>query len=92
MKIYQQILQLRPKNRGFHLITHEIMQDFPFVNAIKTGMMQVFMMHTSAGLTLNENADPTVRQDFEMYFNKLVPESDRDYKHTDEALTICPRI
>ena len=85
MKIYQQVLHLRERRRGFHLITSEITQAMPQLGEIKTGMCQVFIQHTSASLTINENADPTVRMDFEMYFNKAVPENDPDYRHDDEG-------
>ena len=85
MKIYQQPVQLRARQRGFHLVTSEIMQALPQLSEIQTGMCQVFIQHTSASLTINENADPTVRQDFEMYFNKAVPENDPEYLHDDEG-------
>ena len=85
MKIYQQPLQLKARPRGFHLITYEIVEAMPQLTDITVGMCQVFILHTSASLTINENADPTVRQDFEMYFNKAVPENDPDYLHDDEG-------
>jgi secondary thiamine-phosphate synthase enzyme len=85
MKIFQQPLQLNQRRRGFHLITAEVMQAMPQIAEIRTGMCQVFIQHTSASLTINENADPTVRKDFEMYFSKAVPENDPDYLHDDEG-------
>lgn len=85
MKIFQQAIKLRARSRGFHLITSEIVQAFPQIAEIQTGMCQVFIQHTSASLTINENADPTVRLDFETYFNKTVPENDPAYLHTDEG-------
>jgi secondary thiamine-phosphate synthase enzyme len=85
MKIYQQLIQLRERKRGFHLITAEVVNALPQMSEIKTGILQVFIQHTSASLTINENADPTVRQDFEMYFNKVAPENDPDYLHNDEG-------
>jgi secondary thiamine-phosphate synthase enzyme len=85
MKLFQQALSLRERTRGFHLITHEVERAMPGIREIKTGMCQVFIQHTSASLTINENADPTVREDFEMWFNKAVPENDPDYEHTDEG-------
>ncbi|QEM02436.1 secondary thiamine-phosphate synthase enzyme YjbQ [Mucilaginibacter sp. P25] len=85
MKIFQQILQLRERKRGFHLITAEVINALPQIHELKTGICQVFIQHTSASLTINENADPTVRQDFEMYFSKTVPENDPDYLHDDEG-------
>jgi secondary thiamine-phosphate synthase enzyme len=90
MKIYQQSLRLREKRRGFHLITVDVLQAFPEITEIKTGILQVFIQHTSASLSINENADPTVRQDFEMYFNKAVPENDPDYMHDDEGSDDMP--
>jgi len=85
MNIYQTTLQLRERRRGFHLITSEIIHAFPQLAEIRTGICQIFIQHTSAALCINENADPTVRKDFEMYFNKAVPENDPDYLHNDEG-------
>jgi secondary thiamine-phosphate synthase enzyme len=85
MQIHQQTLQFKEKRRGFHLITADIIQALPQISQIQTGIMQVFIQHTSASLTINENADPTVRRDFEMYFSKTVPENDPDYLHDDEG-------
>jgi secondary thiamine-phosphate synthase enzyme len=85
MKIYQQAIQLRERKRGFHIITAEVINALPQMRELKTGMCQVFIQHTSASLCINENADPTVRQDFETYFNKVVPENDPDYLHDDEG-------
>ncbi|SEW39122.1 secondary thiamine-phosphate synthase enzyme YjbQ [Chitinophaga arvensicola] len=90
MKIFQQALQLQQRRRGFHIITAEIVQAFPALAEIRTGMLQVFIQHTSASLTLNENADPTVRKDFEMFFNKTVPENDPEYLHDDEGSDDMP--
>ena len=90
MKIFQQPLQLKAKPRGFHLITTEVTQALPEIRELKTGICQVFIQHTSASLTINENADPTVRKDFEMYFNKAVPENDPDYLHDEEGSDDMP--
>lgn len=90
MKIYQQTLQLKARRRGFHIITTEIQQAIPQLREINAGMCQVFIQHTSASLTINENADPTVREDFEMYFNKAVPENDPDYLHDYEGSDDMP--
>lgn len=90
MKIFQQLLQLNARKRGFHIITSEVVNILPQIAQIKTGMCQVFIMHTSASLTINENADPTVRQDFEMFFNKAVPENDPDYRHDYEGSDDMP--
>ncbi len=85
MKIYQQLVQLNQRHRGFHIITREVLNALPQISEFKTGICQVFIMHTSASLTINENADPTVRMDFEMYFNKAVPENDPNYQHNYEG-------
>ncbi|GAC1300779.1 MAG: secondary thiamine-phosphate synthase enzyme YjbQ [Mucilaginibacter sp.] len=85
MKIYQQQLQLTARRRGFHIITSDILHALPQLSEIKTGICQVFIQHTSASLTVNENAAPDVRKDFEMYFNKAVPENDPNYQHNDEG-------
>jgi secondary thiamine-phosphate synthase enzyme len=85
MKIFQQEIHLKEKKRGFHLITSEIGQGFPAIRELKTGVCQVFIRHTSASLTINENADPTVRKDFEYFFNKTVPENDGNYIHNAEG-------
>ena len=90
MNIHQQTLTLPQKPRGFHLITTEIVRALPAIANMKTGMCQVFIQHTSASLTINENADPTVRMDFEMFFNKTVKENDPDYKHDYEGADDMP--
>ena len=90
MKIYQQAISIRQKPRGFHLITKEIIHALPDLSLIKIGICQVFIQHTSASLTINENADPTVRMDFEMYFNKTVRENDPDYQHDYEGSDDMP--
>ncbi len=90
MKIFQHVLYLRERRRGFHLVTQEIVNAFPELREISTGMCQVFIQHTSASLCINENADPTVREDFEMFFNKNVPENDPDYLHDDEGSDDMP--
>ncbi|TDG35428.1 YjbQ family protein [Pedobacter changchengzhani] len=90
MQILQKNINLKARSRGFHLITDEILNAFPEIRNLKTGMMQVFIQHTSASLTVNENADPTVRKDFEMWFNKAVPENDPDYEHDYEESDDMP--
>ncbi len=85
MKFIQQPLRLKARKRGFHLITAEVLQALSQLRELKVGVCQVFIQHTSASLTINENADPTVRQDFETFFNKLVPENDPDYLHNYEG-------
>jgi len=90
MKIFQQVLTLRERRRGFHIITDDVISALPEINQISIGICQVFIQHTSASLTINENADPTVRMDFEMYFNKSVPENDPNYKHDYEGSDDMP--
>lgn len=85
MKTFQSRLQLKPFARGFHLITREVENALPDIAKIDQGMLQVFIQHTSASLTINENADPTVRMDFESHFNEMVPENAPYYKHTYEG-------
>lgn len=85
MRFYQKEIRLQAKSRGFHLITQEIEQNLEALRNIKVGQLQVFIKHTSASLTINENADPTVRQDFESHMNKMVPENAPYYIHTYEG-------
>lgn len=85
MKTFQKTISLAPARRGFHLITREVLGALPEISQIKVGMLQVFIQHTSASLTINENADPTVREDFESHFNKMVPENAPYYKHDYEG-------
>lgn len=85
MIFIQKELQIRPHPRGFHIITDEVLRGAGDIRRIRKGMMQVFIKHTSASLTINENADPTVRHDFESFFNRTVPEDERLYKHTLEG-------
>ena len=85
MKLFQKKITLTEKPRGFHLVTDEILRAISEIQEIRTGMFQVFIQHTSASLCLNENADPTVRKDFEMWYNKTVPENDPEYLHNYEG-------
>ena len=85
MKLIQKEIQLPSFDRGFHLITEIIEGEIPEIHRINQGFLQVFIKHTSASLTINENADVTVRQDFENYMNKMVPENEPYYKHTYEG-------
>jgi len=86
--IQQITIQLPPYERGFHLITREVLQQLP--NLPKVGLFNLFIQHTSAGLTINENADPSVRVDFESIFNKLVPENEPYLTHTLEGSDDMP--
>jgi len=85
MKWIQTSLSLRQRSRGFHLITREILEAIPELNTLQTGMLQVFIQHTSASLTLNENASPDVLDDFESHFDQMVPENQPYYQHTLEG-------
>lgn len=85
MKYIQTEITLPQLSRGFHLITNQIIEALPELSAINAGMLHVFIKHTSASLTINENADPTVREDFESHINQMVPENAHYYKHTLEG-------
>ncbi len=85
MKFYQSAIALNPYARGFHLITNEVLSAIPEIRKINIGILQVFVQHTSASLTINENADPTVRLDFESHINKMVPENMPYYLHDYEG-------
>ena len=80
----QRTIRLPPASRGFHLITGEVTRAVPELRTVRVGWMQVFIQHTSASLTINENADPDVRVDFETVMNHVVPE-DLPYVHTIEG-------
>ncbi|MBK1441241.1 YjbQ family protein [Parapedobacter sp. ISTM3] len=90
MEIFQQQLILPARPRGFHLITKEIEERLSPITNWRSGICHIFIKHTSASLTINENADPTVRMDFETYFNKAVPENDPDYRHDYEGADDMP--
>ena len=81
----QKEFPLSAKNRGFHLITDEIVRAIPEIKAIDCGLLHLFIKHTSASLTINENADPTVRLDLESHFNQFVPEKAPYYSHDYEG-------
>ncbi len=85
MQFFQKTIQLPRYGRGFHLITEVVESEFPELRQIKVGLLHVFIQHTSASLTINEDADPTVRQDFESHFNRMVPENAPYYRHNDEG-------
>jgi secondary thiamine-phosphate synthase enzyme len=85
MQVIQRELQLSPRARGFHLITRDVLAAIPEIRGIQAGLLHVFIRHTSASLTINENADPDVRADFETWFNQAVPEHNRAFVHTIEG-------
>jgi len=87
---YQTEVTLRPRGRGFHLITGEIERATEPMGQLDIGLLHIFIQHTSASLTINENADPTVRSDFENVFNRLIPENAPYYEHTLEGRDDLP--
>ncbi|MFN2190111.1 MAG: secondary thiamine-phosphate synthase enzyme YjbQ [Candidatus Promineifilaceae bacterium] len=86
----QREIVLQPKGRGFHLITAEIQQQIPELSRFQIGLAQIFIKHTSASLSLNENADPSVRRDMESHFNQLAPENAPYYTHVFEGADDMP--
>lgn len=86
----QKEFRLAPRARGFHLITDEILKQLPELANCKIGLLNILIKHTSASLTINENADPTVRKDFESFFNRAVPEDEPYYLHNDEGSDDLP--
>lgn len=90
MEFFQKEFSLSAYKRGFHLITREVVNGLPEIGKINSGMLQVFIKHTSASLTINENADPTVRVDFETHFNKMIPENMPYYEHDYEGSDDMP--
>jgi len=86
----QKELTLSPKLRGFNLITSEVLDKLPEIKQLKYGILHLFIKHTSASLTINENADPTVRDDLEAFINRTVPENEPYYKHTCEGADDMP--
>lgn len=90
MKLFQNEITLPSYQRGFHIITCLVVKSIPEIKQIHTGFLQVFIKHTSASLTINENADPTVREDFESHINVLVPENAPYYKHDYEGSDDMP--
>jgi secondary thiamine-phosphate synthase enzyme len=86
----QREITLREHPRGFHLITRPVLEALPEVGQLRAGLLHVFIRHTSASLTLNENASPDVRDDFEAYFNESVPEDAPYWTHTIEGADDMP--
>jgi len=81
----QKKILISPKPRGFHLITTDIIKNINIIRTVKNGLLNLFIKHTSASLTINENTDPTVRDDFESHFNQIIPEQQGYYSHTMEG-------
>ncbi len=81
----QRLITLRPRARGFHLVTDELLDALPELASYRVGLLHLWLQHTSASLTVNENADPAVRRDFERFFRRLVPEDATGFEHRDEG-------
>jgi secondary thiamine-phosphate synthase enzyme len=86
----QKEFKLKARPRGFHLVTDEVLSALPELANIRCGLLHILLKHTSASLTLNENADITVRQDFESFFNRAVPEDEPYYRHNYEGSDDLP--
>lgn len=82
---FQKTIALKPRPRGFHLITDELLNQLPAIGQTKVGLLHLFIMHTSASLIINENADPTVRHDLEMHLRQIIPDGAAHYRHTLEG-------
>jgi len=81
----QREITLRPRTRGFHLVTSELLTSLPEIRTIRTGLLHLFIKHTSASLTINENADPSVRVDMEQHLRLVAPDDARHYTHDTEG-------
>jgi secondary thiamine-phosphate synthase enzyme len=81
----QRLITLRPRARGFHLVTDELLDALPELASYRVGLLHLWLQHTSASLTVNENADPAVRRDFERFFRRLVPEDATGFEHCYEG-------
>lgn len=82
---HQKTIKLSPRKRGYHIITGEILEELPELKNYEVGLLHLFIQHTSASLTINENADPSVRSDFLTHFKRMVPEDTTLYEHTLEG-------
>ena len=90
MTCIQKEIKISSKSRGFHSITEEVISQFPDLGKLQIGIFQLFIKHTSASITINEDADPTVLLDFESHFNHMVPEKQPYYRHTMEGSDDMP--
>ena len=90
MEWFQKTITLAAKPRGFHLVTREIEAAVPEIGDFDIGLLHLFIQHTSASLSINENADPTVRRDMESHFNAMVPENAAHFVHTSEGRDDMP--
>ena len=89
-KWYQRVIELTARPRGFHLVTDDIVSQLPEIKLLSVGLVHLFIQHTSASLTINENADASVRHDMEAHFNEFVPENEGYYQHTFEGADDMP--
>ena len=85
MPFFQTEIRLEPRPRGFHLVTREVVTALPNLARVRVGFLQLFLQHTSASLTINENADPDVRADMERWLHRAVPENAPYFEHTAEG-------
>src|ERR1044071_9504699 len=85
MTWHQSEIRLEPRPRGIHLVTSEVVRALPQIGDLRVGIAHIFIQHTSASLSINENADPDVRGDMERWFNQAVPENARYFEHTAEG-------
>jgi secondary thiamine-phosphate synthase enzyme len=85
INFYQKAIRLPSYPQGYHLVTDQIEHAIPEMKKIQIGFLNVFLQHTSAGLCINENADPTVRKDFQTFMNELIPENFPGFVHTYEG-------
>lgn len=90
MSWFQKEISIKSREKGFHIITDEILSQIPELGEYEKGLAHIFICHTSASLTLNENASPDVRKDFESHFNEMVPEDQPYYRHTLEGSDDMP--
>ena len=86
----QRIIRLKPRSRGFHVITDEIVGQLPELSKIETGLLHLFIQHTSALLSINENVSPEVRRDLDRHLRELVPDGPHHYEHTLEGADDMP--
>jgi secondary thiamine-phosphate synthase enzyme len=82
---HQLEIRLKPRPRGIHLVTHDILAALPQLTGVRVGMLNLFIQHTSASLSINENADPDVRGDMERWLDRVVPEGAKEFVHTAEG-------
>lgn len=90
MEWIQRTITLKARSRGFHVVTSEVLAQLPELRTIEVGLLHLFIQHTSASLTINENVSPDVRRDLERHMNKVVPENAPHYEHTLEGADDMP--